>query len=70
MTLGQFWVSACANQSTGFTVIGLSNPNGLFQAINGLKRLTGYSKRLHQLHHGVLFHLQMENFNVFINYQN
>ena len=70
MTLGQFSVSACANQSTGFTVNGLSNPNGLFQAINGLKRLLNYSKRLHQLQHGALFHLQVENLDAFVNCQN
>ena len=39
MTLGQFSVSACANQPTGFCVNGSSTPNGLLQTINGLKRL-------------------------------
>ena len=36
MTPGQFSVSACANQETGFPVNGSSTPNGLFQTINGL----------------------------------
>ena len=40
-------VSACANESPGFSVSGASTPNGLFQTINGLKRLVSYSKRLH-----------------------
>ena len=35
MTLGQFSVSACANQATGFSVNGWLTPNGLFQTING-----------------------------------
>ena len=39
MTLGQFSVSACANQPTGFCVNKSSTPNGLLQTINGLKRL-------------------------------
>ena len=40
-------VSACQNESPGFSVSGASTPNGLFQTINGLKRLVSYSKRLH-----------------------
>ena len=36
LTLGQFSVSACVNQATGFSVNGSSTPNGLFQTINGL----------------------------------
>ena len=36
-TLGQFSVSACANQLPGFSVSEISTPNGLFQRINGLK---------------------------------
>ena len=36
MTLGQFSVSACANQATDFSVSGSLIPNGLFQAVNGL----------------------------------
>ena len=42
-------VSACANQPPGFSVSGTWTPNGLFQIINGLKRLDwiSYSKRLH-----------------------
>ena len=40
-------VSACANEAAGFFVSGASTPNGLFQTINGLKRLVSYSKRLH-----------------------
>ena len=33
-TLGQFSVSAWANQAPGFSVSGASTPNGLFQTIN------------------------------------
>ena len=33
------FVSACANKPPGFSVSGASNLNGLFQTINGLKRL-------------------------------
>ena len=36
MALGQFSVSACANQATGFSVNGSLTTNGLFQTINGL----------------------------------
>ena len=39
--------SACANEPPGFFVNGAATPNGLFQTINGLKRLLNYSKRLH-----------------------
>ena len=42
--LGPFPVSACAKP--GFSVSGTSTLSGLFQAINELKRLMGYSKRL------------------------
>ena len=42
--LGQFLGSDCANQPPGVSVSRTSNPNGLFQTINGLKRLQGYSK--------------------------
>ena len=40
-------VSACANESPGFSVSGASTPNELFQIINELKRLVSYSKRFH-----------------------
>ena len=43
----QFSVSACANQSPGFSVSGTLTPNGLFQTMNKLKRLVSCSKRLH-----------------------
>ena len=36
MTLGQFSVSACANQSTGLSVNESSTLSGLFQTINEL----------------------------------
>ena len=36
MTVGQFSVSACANQATGFSMNGSSTPNRLFQTINWL----------------------------------
>ena len=39
--------SACANEPPGLSVSGASTPYGLFQTINGLKRLVSYSKRLH-----------------------
>ena len=68
LTLGQFSVSACANQPTGFSVNGSSTPDGLFQTINALKQLMDYSKRLHQLSYGVLFHLKIENLELFVNY--
>ena len=38
----QFTVSACANQPPDFSVSGILSPNGLFQTMNGLKRLMGY----------------------------
>ena len=40
--MGQFSVSACANQASSFSVSGTTTPNGLFQTIKGLKRLMGY----------------------------
>ena len=40
-------VSACANQSPGFSLSGTLIPNELFQTIMELKRLVSYSKRLH-----------------------
>ena len=40
-------VSACADQAPGFFVSWTLTPNGLFQTINELKRLMGYSKRPH-----------------------
>ena len=40
-------ISACTNESPGFSVSGASTPNGLFQIINELKRLVSYSKRFH-----------------------
>ena len=46
-TLGQFPVSPRANQPPGFSASGTSTSNGLFQPINGFKRLMGYSKWLH-----------------------
>ena len=67
-TLGQFPVPACANQPPGFSVSGTSTPNGLFQTINGLKILLGYTKRTHQLKHGVLFRLKVESLELFVNY--
>ena len=45
-----------ANQPPGFSANGTSSSNGLFQITNGLKRLAGYSKRLHKLLHGALFY--------------
>ena len=36
--MGQFSIPACANQPPGFSVRGMSTPDGLFQTINGLKR--------------------------------
>ena len=54
-----------ANQSLGFFVRGTSTPNGLFQTI---KILMSYTKRLHRLKHGVLFHLKFENLELFVNY--
>ena len=63
-TLGKFSVPAWANQPPGFSVRGTSTPNGLFQTI---KILMGYTKRLHQLKHGVLFHLKFENLELFVN---
>ena len=59
-SLGQFSVPACANQPPGFSVRGTSTPNGLFQTI---KILMGYTKRLHQLKHGILFHLNSKILN-------
>ena len=50
MKVGITKVSACANQATGFSLNGRSTLNGLFQTINQLKQLMGYSKQLHQLH--------------------
>ena len=50
----------------GFSVDGSSTSVGLFQTINGLKRLMGYLKRLHQLKHGVFFHLKTENLKLFV----
>ena len=43
--LGQFLVSAGANQASSFSISGISiPPNMLFQTINRLKRLMSYSK--------------------------
>ena len=64
-TLGQFPVPAWANQPPGFFVRGTSTPNGLFQII---KILMGYTKRLHQLEHGVLFDLKFKNLELLVNY--
>ena len=47
ISLWDFSVSACANQPLGFSVSGTSAPNGLFQTINGSKRLIGYSKHFY-----------------------
>ena len=63
-TLGKFSVPAWANQPPGFSVRGTSTPNGLFETI---KILMDYTKRLHQLKHGVLFHLKFENLELFVN---
>ena len=49
ITLGEFSFPACAYQPPGFSVRGTSTLYGLLQIINGLKRLMGYFKRLHQL---------------------
>ena len=59
-----FSVPLCENQSPGFSVRERSTTNGLFQTI---KILMGYTKRLHQLKHGVLFHLKFENPELFVN---
>ena len=56
-TLGLFSVPAWVNQPPGFSVRGTSTRNGLFQTI---KILMGYAKRLHQIKHGVLFHLKFD----------
>ena len=64
-TVGQFSVPDWANQSLGFFVRGTSTPIGLFQTI---KILMSYTKRLHRLKHGVLFHLKLENLELFVNY--
>ena len=66
--LGQFYVPVCANQPPGFSVRENSTPNGLFQTINGVKILMGYTKRIHQLKLGVLFHLKIENLELLVNY--
>ena len=66
--LGKFYVPVCANQPPGFSVRENSTPNGLFQTINGVKILMGYTKRIHQLKHGVLFHLNIENLELLVNY--
>ena len=46
-TLGQLLIAACANQPPGLSVSETSSPNWFFQAINELKRLMDYPKRLH-----------------------
>ena len=66
--MGQFPVPVCKNQPPGFSVRETSTPNGLFETINWLKILMGYTKRPHQLKHGTLFHLKFENLELFINY--
>ena len=66
--MGQFSVSASANQAAGFPVNGSSTPNRLFQTINRLRRLMGYPKRFHQPENGVLFHLKIANLELFVNY--
>ena len=63
-TLGQFSVPAWANQPPGFSIRGISTPNGLFQTI---KILMGYTKRLHQLKRDVLFYLKFDNLELFVN---
>ena len=63
--LGKFSVPACANQPPDFSVKRTSAPNRLFQII---KILMGYTRRLHQLKHGVLFYLKFENLELFVNY--
>ena len=65
LTLGQFSVPACAIQPPGFSIRGTLTPNGLFQTI---KILMDYTKQLHQLKHGTLFHLKFENLELFTNY--
>ena len=47
ISLGDSSVSACENKSPGISGNGTSTLNGLFQTINGSKRLVSYSKRLH-----------------------
>ena len=64
-TLGQFSVPPWANQPPGFFIRGTSTPNGLLQTI---EILMVYTKWLHQLKHGVLFHLKFENLKLFVNY--
>ena len=64
ITLGEFSVPTWANQSPGFSVRRTSAPNGLFHTI---RRLIGYTKRLHLLKHGILLHLKFENLNFFVN---
>ena len=64
-TLGQFSVPTWGNETPGFFVRGRSTPNGLFQII---KILMGYTKRLHQLEHGVLFDLKFKNLELLVNY--
>ena len=64
-TLGQFSVPAWANKLPGFSLWGMSTPNGLFQTI---KILLGYTKRLREKKHGLLSHLKFENLELFVNY--
>ena len=61
-TLGQCSVPAWGNQPPGFSIRGTSTLNGLFQTI---KILMSYTKRLHQLKHGVLFHLKLKSLELF-----
>ena len=56
-----------ANQRSGFSMRGTSTPNG-FIPKSGLKLLMGYTKGLHQLKHGALFHLKIKNLELSVNY--
>ena len=49
-------VSACAIQPPDFSVSGTMTPNGLFQTVNGSKRLVNYSNQFHN------------NLELFVNY--
>ena len=45
--ISRSFVSACANQSSGFSLSGTLIPDELFETIMELKRLVSYCKRLH-----------------------
>ena len=61
--------SSCSRiQPPSFSVRRTSTPNGFLDTINWLKILMGYTKQLPQLKHGVLFHLKIENLELFVNF--